>query len=64
MATVRPGPAVLTALALVLLALGWPGAAAALAPDPAWRGTALYAAGRYGEAAASFAAVPGARAAY
>ncbi|MEH3145982.1 MAG: tetratricopeptide repeat protein [Methylobacterium frigidaeris] len=75
----RAGPAVLAGLAAVgiglavappslpartALALGWPAAAAALAPDPLWRGTALHAAGRYPEAAAAFGEAPGARAAY
>lgn len=46
------------ALARLLLAAGLPGPAAAISGDPAWRGTALYAAGRYKEAAEAFAGFP------
>ena len=46
------------ALARLLLAAGLPGAAATISDDPAWRGTALYAAGRYAEAAEAFAGQP------
>ena len=46
-----------------LMALGLPGAAAGVLVDPAWRGPALYAAGRYPEAIALFRA-QGARGAY
>ncbi|AWB21616.1 hypothetical protein DA075_12385 [Methylobacterium currus] len=46
------------ALARLLLGAGLPGLAAQVSDDPAWRGTALYAAGRYAEAAAAFAGSP------
>ncbi len=39
----------------LLMSLGLPGAAAAILTDPAWRGPALYEAGRYGEAIEIFA---------
>jgi Ca-activated chloride channel family protein len=43
------------------LGFGWPGAAAVLFKDPAWRGVAEYRAGRFAEAGAAFrAAGPGA----
>lgn len=41
-------------LGRLLIGVGLPGAAAAVLSDPAWRGPALYEAGRYGEAAAVF----------
>lgn len=47
-----------------LLAAGLPGLAARIADDPGWRGTALYAAGRYAEAAAAFGEARGRAAAY
>ncbi|ACL56017.1 hypothetical protein [Methylobacterium nodulans] len=47
-----------------LLAAGLPDLAARVADDPGWRGTALYAAGRYREAAAAFAEAKGRAAAY
>nr|WP_238183172.1 tetratricopeptide repeat protein [Methylobacterium trifolii] len=43
-----------TGLGRLLMGVGLPGAAAAIIADPAWRGPALYAAGRYDEAAALF----------
>lgn len=43
-----------TGLGRVLMNLGLPGAAAAILDDPAWRGPALYQAGRYEEAATLF----------
>ncbi|NEU10652.1 tetratricopeptide repeat protein [Methylobacterium sp. BTF04] len=43
-----------TSLGRTLMGLGLPGAAAAILDDPAWRGPALYQAGRYDEAAALF----------
>lgn len=43
-----------TSLGRALMNLGLPGAAAAILDDPAWRGPALYRAGRYDEAAALF----------
>lgn len=43
-----------TNLGRALMGLGLPGAAAAILDDPAWRGPALYQAGRYDEAAALF----------
>ncbi|SFU99144.1 hypothetical protein SAMN02799631_03698 [Methylobacterium sp. 174MFSha1.1] len=46
------------ALARLLLGAGMPGPAAGISDDPAWRGTALYAAGRYAEAAEAFASFP------
>ncbi len=46
------------ALARLLMGAGMPGLAAAISDDPAWRGTALYAAGRYREAAEAFAGSP------
>ena len=44
-----------TGLGRTLMGLGLPGAAAAILDDPAWRGPALYQAGRYDEAAAKLA---------
>ncbi len=41
-----------------LLALGFPTAAARILPDPAWRGAALYAAGRWDAAAELFGSEP------
>ncbi|GJD29052.1 hypothetical protein PMNALOAF_0284 [Methylobacterium adhaesivum] len=52
-----------TGLGRGLMSLGLPGAAAAILDDPAWRGPALYQAGRYEEAAALFRAA-GRRGAY
>jgi Ca-activated chloride channel family protein len=46
-------------LGRALLSLGLPSAAAPLLDDPAWEGAALLAAGRWGDAAAIFAAEPG-----
>ncbi|MCF4124033.1 tetratricopeptide repeat protein [Methylobacterium sp. SyP6R] len=46
------------ALARLLLGAGMPGLAARVSDDPAWRGTALYAAGRYAEAAQAFSKSP------
>ncbi|HEV7438596.1 MAG TPA: tetratricopeptide repeat protein [Methylobacterium sp.] len=43
-----------TGLGRLLMGIGLPGAAAAILDDPAWRGPALYEAGRYPEAAAIF----------
>lgn len=43
-----------TGLGRLLMALGLPGLASNLIVDPAWRGPALYEAGRYGEAIALF----------
>jgi tetratricopeptide (TPR) repeat protein len=43
-----------TALGRGLMAIGLPGVAIHVLTDPAWRGPALYQAGRYGEAAALF----------
>jgi Ca-activated chloride channel family protein len=45
-----------TVLGRALLAAGWPSAAVQLLEDPAWRGAALYAAGRWQEAAEVFGA--------
>jgi len=52
-----------TGLGRTLMAMGLPGAAAHVLDDPAWRGAALDAAGRHGEAAALFRA-QGRRASY
>ncbi|MDP4022692.1 tetratricopeptide repeat protein [Methylobacterium sp. NEAU 140] len=52
-----------TGLGRVLMGLGLPGLAADVIADPAWRGPALYEAGRYGEAVAIFRA-GGRRASY
>ena len=46
------------ALARLLLGAGLPGLAARVSDDPAWRGTALYAAGRYAQAAQAFSNSP------
>ncbi len=46
------------ALARLLLGAGLPGLAARVSDDPAWRGTALYAAGRYTQAAEAFLTSP------
>ena len=43
-----------TGFGRLLMGVGLPGAAAAILDDPAWRGPALYEAGRYDEAAAIF----------
>ncbi|WP_431310958.1 tetratricopeptide repeat protein [Methylobacterium nigriterrae] len=43
-----------TGLGRLLMGVGLPGAAAAILDDPAWRGPALYEAGRHREAAALF----------
>jgi Ca-activated chloride channel family protein len=45
-----------TMLGRALLAAGWPSASVRLLDDPAWRGAALYAAGRWQEAADAFGA--------
>ncbi|MGY2048208.1 tetratricopeptide repeat protein [Methylobacterium sp. JK268] len=52
------------AIGRLLLGAGLPGLAARVADDPGWRGTALYAAGRYQEAAAAFGEARGRAAAY
>ncbi|KMO44062.1 hypothetical protein VQ03_05280 [Methylobacterium tarhaniae] len=46
------------ALARLLLGAGLPGLAARVSDDPDWRGTALYAAGRYADAAEAFSTSP------
>ncbi|MFE1597541.1 tetratricopeptide repeat protein [Methylobacterium sp. ID0610] len=51
-------------LGRAFLAAGLPGLAARVADDPGWRGTALYAAGRYREAAVAFSEAKGRAAAY
>ncbi|ACA15904.1 Tetratricopeptide TPR_2 repeat protein [Methylobacterium sp. 4-46] len=51
-------------LGRALLAAGLPGLAVRVADDPGWRGTALYAAGRYREAAEAFGQARGRAAAY
>lgn len=43
-----------TSLGRLLMGIGFPSAAAAILDDPAWKGPALYEAGRYTEAAAIF----------
>jgi tetratricopeptide (TPR) repeat protein len=46
------------ALGHCLLSLGFPAAAARFFDDPAWKGVALYAAGRWSESAAAFGPAP------